>query len=205
MKLSRPKPHDGIAVTLTFSEWTIAAIAGLLRQMFALMWNSSPDWEDGTEFEHHVLGSLGEATWHKWRGIWWPAPLNEFKKADAAGNVQIRTTPRRYPFHKVKPIGKDKADWMVVFIEGGTRTHYIVGCMSAGEAQRRYPLSDPGNRGKPCHVVPVEDMHSVAEFIRSLDGRPAPVNGERLVSRCYSHGEYSGDGNCPRCEETRIA
>lgn len=161
-----------IRVTLTEGEWAVAAIAGLLRQLCALMRKMRPDWEDGSEYTNHVLGALGEAAWHKWRNIWWPAPLNEGNKADAEGCVQVRTTPRLRPYFKVKP--RDNPDWTVVFIKGGTRTFEIVGCMEAREAQSRYATDDPGERGKPCHEVPVEDMYSVEEFARQLDEKDSP-------------------------------
>jgi len=159
------------------------------------VFGSRPDWEDGTEYGNHVLGSCGEASWHKWRGKWWPAPLNEFKKADAEGCIQIRTTPRARPFFKVKPKEKDRPEWMVVFIIGGGLKYEIVGCMNAGEAQQRYAPTDPGGKGVPCHQVPLRDMYSVKEFVRQLD------NPTGAWSRCWVHGDYPGEGNCPKCEQ----
>lgn len=187
-----------ISVTLTAGEWGMAAAAGFERHLLSVIKGSMPDWQDGTELEHHILGALGEAAWHKWRGIWWPAPINVFNEADAEGFIQIRTTPRRHPFFKVKP--KDNPAFMAVFIIGGERTFEIVGCINVGVAQRRYGLSDPGGRNRPCYEIPRADLIPVAEFLQTLKQK---VNGN-LVSRCYAHGEYCGDGNCPTCELERM-
>lgn len=149
---------DQIHVTLETGEWEAAVAVGVERHRRALIRKQSADWRDGTELAAHIRGALAEAAYHKWRGQWWHAPIDNGKAADAEGEIQIRSTSHLRPFHKVKPTDPDSQ--RVVFIESQERTHIIVGWIQVKEA-KKLALEDPGDRDKPVHHVYYEDMHSV--------------------------------------------
>jgi len=146
-----------IRVTLSHSQLHYAYQTGLYRHMRSLEKGHRPDWQDGTEVCNHMHGAACECAWHKWLGIFWHAPVDEFKAQDAVGGIQIRSSPQRKPFWKVKP--SDPDDQTAVFFASGELTHYIVGYIPIIEA-KRFPLVDPGGRNVYCHQVKREQMYT---------------------------------------------
>jgi hypothetical protein len=164
-------PND-IIVKLNPEERRKGDEEGNWRQDRAEREGLQPDWKDGTERGNHIIGGGGEVAYEKWKGElrqWRPDP-NGFGKADSRDNVQVRTTRRADPYHKVKP--KDRDEFFVVFleVEADMVTHHIVGCIRARDA-KKFPLEDIGNKGRPCHPVPYDKMLNVAHLIEHLFGK----------------------------------
>jgi hypothetical protein len=94
---------------------------------------------------------------------------------------------------------EDPDDRALVLVTGRIPKFTIRGWMWARDAKNRErfwddPSKRAGKKSRPAFFVPQRVLRPFDELLRLLH---APKSGVR--SRCYTHGEYDGDGNCPGC------
>jgi len=151
-------------ITLTLSEIAEGAMIGGLRHGFSCEQNRTPAHGfDATRFPalgSHCEGACGEIAFAKWRNLYWPARINNFKEADIGDNIQIRTSSRHDGELVVRNDDLAKIpNHVFVLVTGLCPDYQIHGWIYGHEAKREEFKKAPGGR-PPAYFVPQSELRS---------------------------------------------
>lgn len=154
---------ETIPITLTRPELLLGAQIGSLRHIAAV--------KDGRRDQHgftgdgwgiHIEGALGEIALCKALGIYWPATVNSFGKADALRDVQIRTRSRN-DYDLIVRDG-DKPHERFVLVTGLHGNYMIRGWILGAEAMQPQYRATHGDR-EEAYFVPAIALSSIKTML----------------------------------------
>ena len=108
-------------------------------------------------FERDIQAAAAEMAFAKAREMYWDFSVNTFKKPDV-GKIQIRHTTRNSGKLIVRPDDSDEE--IFVLVSGEIPEFTIRGYMRGCEAKQDQFIDNPGG-GKPCWMVPQDDLRPV--------------------------------------------
>lgn len=145
-------------------EFNLAGEVGLWRWRAAILENRKERmthpgraWID--QAADHILGVAGELGYCKRFGIYYRPTVGTYQKepdvTHAGSPLEIKTV--RKPHYGLLVPENDPEDRWYVLMSGGGPDLALIGRMHGSDV-KRYPLSDPGNYGKPCRLIPRADL-----------------------------------------------
>ena len=102
--------------------------------------------------ESHFWGALGEIAAARALRLDWSCRSRVWAEEDIAGYEVRSVPPGTEPYVKAKPNDPD-ARRILLVVHRSERLSLVEGWTTAGEVKAAAPLSDPGRRGAPCHLV----------------------------------------------------
>jgi hypothetical protein len=143
-----------IAVQLTSSELMLAGVIGSARHTASL--------QRGREDQHgyagqdpwqiHIEGAAGEIAFCKAFGIYWPASVNTFKRADVPPDIQIKT--RSKASYDLIVRRNDDPDYRYVLVTGTAPAYQLRGWIWGREARQDEFLAEHGGREAAWFIPP---------------------------------------------------
>jgi len=170
MSLAGP---PSIAVKLTWPEVTLAAHAGVMRQVHALGSHlADRHGYDGAGWDTHILGALGEMAFCKAFGLYWKPTVNTFKSPDVGATIEIRARHRHSHELILRP--DDKFERTFVLVTGAPPILRVRGWINGSECQRDEWWAEHGNRPGAWFVAqdalhPPDDLN-IEPIIASIIG-----------------------------------
>ncbi len=164
--------EKNIEISLDKNEARIAALTGVERKLESIYGKYDRD-EVGNEkyktnsWDYEINGAAAELAFGKYRGCYWGAGVNTFKKADLGKTLQVRHTDRDNGRLIVRP--GDNRSHKFILVVGKIPRFRIVGWMLGKDAMVDRYIDNP-NRGKQCWMVPQSELIGfkikIAEGIR---------------------------------------
>jgi len=116
----------------------IAAFVGAKRHIESVFAGRTPaDGFDQTKadiYRINIEGAAAEMAYCKFRGVYFPATVNNFKSADVGSNVQVRHTKR--PDGDLRITKNDNPEHFFVLVIGIPPVMHIVGWIKGADGMR---------------------------------------------------------------------
>lgn len=104
-------------------------------------------------FQKDVTGVYGEFGAARYLGYPEPTSVHAYEKPDLGERVGVRCREKWYFELPVKPTKDSSAFFFLLTTRVGI--HIAIRGWLEGDLAKTVPLSDPGNRNKPVHLVPI--------------------------------------------------
>jgi hypothetical protein len=150
-----------------WEELVTVAIAGVLRQVSALMRDRPPahDCDERNAWTYHVNGAAAEAAVAKFTDRYWrPLARDALRRlpGDVAVGVQVRSTDR--PDGGLIVHRSDPDDALFYLVVTDLPNYRIVGCLTGRDAkQERFWERGRQVLPHPAFLVPQNELHDVTE------------------------------------------
>lgn len=179
-------PHwDPRIVTLPEDLAEEATAVGQARYMLAVQRGQKDSFDENSP-EAHIMGARGEAAFCWAYGIRWDRTYDTFGSVpDQLPDWEIRTTKSTEHLkvrRKKAPNNDDPTRRVTYVLERKDGTHFVL-CryIRAGEAQKLFPLTDPGNRKRPAHFVPLEALSRIDDIVHTIHAWTLDGPGYRCI------------------------
>lgn len=147
-------------ITLTESEWTMAALIGCRRHIASK--NLSQAYGATDTWTPNIEGACGELAAAKALNLFWDGGVNTFSAPDLKPNIQVRTRSK----HSYELIVRqqDKDNEIFVLVTGVSPNYIVHGWIYGGDAKQEKWKQNYGNR-PTAFFIPSTALHPLETLV----------------------------------------
>ena len=153
----------GKLITLTNSQWVLAAWCGTRRNILSLTQGDRPGYgcPPDKAWDFNIEGACGEMAAAVALGIEWVPTINTYQaRPDLGEGVEVKTTTANRRL-LIRPNMKDSRT--VVLVVGRSPIFNVVGFINVQEAKRIGKIEAPANR-PPAYFVTQQQLRPIEEW-----------------------------------------
>jgi hypothetical protein len=165
-------------VTLTADELDMCGAIGEARDKSARSLGRDPgggSTREAVDASNHIRGARAEYAVSRALNLYWRPTIGIVDEPDVGGFIQVRSTDKRDYRLIIKPNAKDGEPYVLVYTPD-MRAFFIRGWIMAGEAKRKFALTQFGTRD-PAHFVPNDALKPMDVLVYRAHLRAGLVHG----------------------------
>jgi hypothetical protein len=147
-------------IQLTWSELTMGALAGIMRQIRAIRhgWKDQHGYGGEDGWSIHIEGACAELAVAKAMNLHWGGHVHTFRREGDLGDIEIRSTDKPHGCLIVRQ--DDDPNRLFVLVRGRAPTYDVAGAIHGKDAMKERHLRAPAGR-PPAYFIPAEDLEAV--------------------------------------------